>query len=103
MKRNEVKVKLNIIETYEVPRVIEVTMTPQQYKNYENEECGLDKILRKSHNILEVKQNSSELTTKERGFLKLETSSFVKDIKLSKCNNMDILYSNTEVEEIEYE
>lgn len=101
MERNEVKVKLNIIETYEVPRVIEVTMTPQQYKNYENEECGLDKILRKSHNILEVKQNSSELTTKERGFLKLKTSSFVKDMKLSKCNNMDILYN--EVEEIEYE
>ena len=101
MKRNEVKVKLNIIETYEVPRVIEVTMMPQQYKNYENGECGLDKILRKSHNILEVKQSSSELTTKERGFLKLKTSSFVKDMKLSKCNNMDILYN--EVEEIEYE
>lgn len=101
MERNEVKVKLNIIETYEVPRVVEVTMTPQQYKNYENGECGLDKILRKSHNILEVKQNSSELTTKERGFLKLKTSSFVKDMKLSKCNNMDILYN--EVEEIEYE
>lgn len=101
MKRNEVKVKLNIIETYEVPRVVEVTMTPQQYKNYENGECGLDKILRKSHNILEVKQNSNELTTKERGFLKLKTSSFVKDMKLSKCNNMDILYN--EVEEIEYE
>lgn len=101
MKRNEVKVKLNIIETYEVPRVVEVTMTPQQYKNYENGECGLDKILRKSHNLLEVEQNSSELTTKERGFLKLKTSSFVKDMKLSKCNNMDILYN--EVEEIEYE
>lgn len=101
MKRNEVKVKLNIIETYEVPRVVEVTMTPQQYKNYENGECGLDKILRKSHNILEVKQNSSELTTKERGFLKLKTSSFVKDMKLSKCNNMDVLYN--EVEEVEYE
>ena len=39
MKRNEVKVKLNIIETDEVPRDIEVTMTPQQYKNYENGEC----------------------------------------------------------------
>lgn len=101
MKRNEVKVKLNIVETYEVPRVVEVVMTPQQYKNYENGECGLDKILRKSHNILEVKQNSSELTAKERGFLKLKTSSFVKDMKLSKCNNMDILYN--EVEEIEYE
>lgn len=101
MKRNEVKVKLNIIETYEVPRVVEVTMTPQQYKNYENGECGLDKILRKSHNLLEVEQNSSELIAKERGFLKLKTSSFVKDMKLSKCNNMDILYN--EVEEIEYE
>lgn len=101
MKRNEVKVKLNIIETYEVPRVVEVTMTPQQYKNYENGECGLDKILRKSHNLLEVEQNSSELIAKERGFLKLKTSSFVKDMKLSKCNNMDILYN--EVEGIEYE
>ena len=101
MKKNEVKVKLNIIETYEVPRVVEVTMTPQQYKNYENGECGLDKILRKSHNLLEVEQNSSELIAKERGFLKLKTSSFVKDMKLSKCNKMDILYN--EVEEIEYE
>lgn len=100
MKKNKVKVKLSIIETYEVPRVIEVEMTPQQYKNYENGECELDRILRDSKKVLDIIHKSKDLSQEKKGFCNLKASDFNKDIKYSRCKNMDILYGEAKEEEI---